>query len=188
MMSIPIPELPRPLLVCLPLIPASRMSSHCPADLPRPSLIRPETRFGSPVEKGSGAGNPFDGDGARLAFREAMFGGAPGEREAALARTFETLGHVAHLIQDLAVPAHVRNDFQAHLQYLNPFAGYGRWTENGLERFVRRNPRLVTEAAAAAATLAVEFTLKPLTRFWDLDLYMGATPSRDTAQGLAGDT
>ena len=143
------------------------------------------TRFVSPVEKGPGAGNPFDWDAARLAFREALIAGTRAEREAALARTFETLGHVAHLIQDLAVPAHVRNDFQAHLQHLNPFAGFGRWTEDGLERFVRRNPQLVAEAAAAAATLAVEFTLKPLTRFWDLDLYMGATPSRDTAQGLA---
>jgi len=143
------------------------------------------TRFVSPVEKGPGAGNPFDWDAARLAFREALIAGTRAEREAALARTFETLGHVAHLIQDLAVPAHVRNDFQAHLQHLNPFAGFGRWTEDGLERFVRRNPQLVAEAAAAAATLAVEFTLKPLTRFWDLDLYTGANPSRDTAQGLA---
>jgi len=143
------------------------------------------TRFVSPVEKGSGAGNPFDWDAARLAFREALIGGAPGEREAALARTFETLGHVAHLIQDLAVPAHVRNDFQAHLQYLNPFAGYGRWTENGLERIVRRNPQLVTQAAPAATTLTIDFSGRPLTRFWDPDLYTGATPSRDTAQGLA---
>ena len=143
------------------------------------------TRFVSPVEKGPGAGNPFDWDAARLAFREALIGGAPGEREAALARTFETLGHVAHLIQDLAVPAHVRNDFQAHLQYLNPFAGYGRWTENGLERIVRRNPQLVTQAAPAATTLTIDFSGRPLTRFWDPDLYTGATPSRDTAQGLA---
>ncbi len=34
----------------------------------------------------------------------------PHEREAALANTFRVLGHVAHLVQDVAAPAHVRSD------------------------------------------------------------------------------
>ena len=143
------------------------------------------TRFTSPLEKGPGAGNPFDWDAARIAFRDALIASAVGEREAALARTFETLGHVAHLVQDLAVPAHARNDFQSHLQYFNPFAGFGRWTENDFERFVRRNPQFVTEAVAAAAQLSINFVQQPLTRFWDLDAYTSASPSRDTDQGLA---
>jgi hypothetical protein len=47
---------------------------------------------------------------AREAFFNALtFAGKDG-REAELARTCEILGHVIHLIQDMAVPAHTRND------------------------------------------------------------------------------
>ena len=143
------------------------------------------TRFTSPQEQGPGAGNPFDWDAARGAYLDALILPTSPEREGALARTFETLGHVMHLVQDLAVPAHVRDDFQSHLQYLNPFAGFGRWTENGFERFVRRNPQLVDAAAAKAGEFPISFSRQRVTRFWDTDLYTGAVPSKETDQGLA---
>ncbi len=47
---------------------------------------------------------------AREAFLTAFTAPAPGDREPALARTFEMLGHVIHLIQDMASPPHTRND------------------------------------------------------------------------------
>ncbi|MBI3028539.1 MAG: hypothetical protein HYY64_03405, partial [Candidatus Rokubacteria bacterium] len=143
------------------------------------------TRFTSPQERGPGAGNPFDWDAARSAYLDALILPTSAEREAALARTFETLGHVMHLVQDLAVPAHVRDDFQSHLQHLNPLAGFGRWTENGFERFVRRNPQLVDAAAAKAGEFPISFSRQLVTRFWDTDLYTGAVPSKETDQGLA---
>jgi hypothetical protein len=40
-----------------------------------------------------------------------------GDREAMLAETFLRLGYVLHLVQDLAVPAHVRNDFGSHFHF-----------------------------------------------------------------------
>jgi hypothetical protein len=116
------------------------------------------TRFTSPQDRGPIPGNPFDWDAARIAYRDALILRTPAEREAALARTSETLGHVKHLVQDLAVPAHVRNDFQSHLQYFNLVSGFrfGRWAENNFERFVRRNPQLVDAAAATAGEIQQE--------------------------------
>jgi hypothetical protein len=36
------------------------------------------------------------------------------ERESYFAKTFQALGQVLHLNQDVSVPAHVRNDFKSH--------------------------------------------------------------------------
>lgn len=47
---------------------------------------------------------------ARREFLTALTAPAPGDREAALARTLEILGHVIHLVQDMASPPHTRND------------------------------------------------------------------------------
>jgi hypothetical protein len=51
--------------------------------------------------------------GARDAFYEGLTAATPLNREEGFARTFRTLGHVMHLIQDMAQPQHTRND--AHL-------------------------------------------------------------------------
>jgi hypothetical protein len=54
---------------------------------------------------------------ARELFYKALTESNTAERERYLAETFLTLGHVLHLLQDMAVPAHTRNDFsQGHIQ------------------------------------------------------------------------
>ncbi len=139
------------------------------------------TRHVSPTLARSVTGNPSDWDAARRSYLDSLTLMAPASREAALASTFETLGHLMHLVQDLAVPAHARNDFQAHLDLFPKRAPFSRWFENRFERFVRRNPELVD---TASPTL-IGFAGRRLTRFWDLDLYDGANPSADLDQGLA---
>lgn len=134
------------------------------------------TRFVSPTERGLPTGNPFDWDAARTSYSNALTLPVAADREAALARTFETLGHVLHLVQDLAVPAHVRNNFNAHLGF-----SFAKFVEDGFEQYVRRHP----EAVDAAEPRPVELPGRLLTRFWDTDQYTGAKPSDDTAQGLA---
>lgn len=52
---------------------------------------------------------------ARRAFRDALTAAFPSAREHEMARTFLTLGHVIHLIQDMGVPEHTRNDWHAGL-------------------------------------------------------------------------
>lgn len=86
--------------------------------------------------------------------------------------TFKALGHVMHLLQDMAVPAHVRNDFQSHLidnEYktlLNPFS----WYKQPYEYYVQNNPILVTSAKPTLPT----FDNVKLTDFWDTDTYNGS--------------
>jgi hypothetical protein len=54
---------------------------------------------------------------ARDFFYKSLIAPASIDRERYLAETFLTLGHVLHLLQDMAVPAHTRNDFsQGHIQ------------------------------------------------------------------------
>ena len=78
---------------------------------------------------------------ARRSFLDALTLAAPGQREQSLARSFETLGHLTHLIQDASVPAHTRND--AHPSIPVPFLGtfiplnpdwYEDWVENTREK------------------------------------------------------
>jgi len=52
----------------------------------------------------------------------------PSDREMALAQTFEILGHVVHVVQDMASPEHTRNDF--HL----PIGGRKSIFERHLDR------------------------------------------------------
>src|SRR5262249_48206939 len=54
---------------------------------------------------------------ARRYYLEALTLPRASERDAALARTFRALGHVIHLVQDAAVPAHTRNDPHSAYNY-----------------------------------------------------------------------
>lgn len=155
------------------------MDDACPDFRPILSSVTWGTRFVSPAERGPATANPFDWDAARGSFLNALTLGAPTDREAALAQTFEALGHVMHLVQDLAVPAHVRNDFDAHLTNLRFFSS--RLTEERFEKYVRTHTGLVNSAAPTP----VDVVGRLVTRFWDTDRYTGANPSSDTVQGLA---
>jgi len=152
--------------------------------LPPKSSVTWGTGFVSPTARGPATGNPFDWDAARVAFRDGLTAETPQAREAKLARTFETLGHLLHLVQDLAVPAHVRNDFPAHEAFFpQATLNITRWFQEPFERFVRRNETLIVEAAARAEQ--VDFVGQLVARFWDTDRYTGANPTADLLQGLA---
>src|SRR5262249_46273879 len=140
------------------------------------------TRFTSSIDKGPDLGNPFDWDRSRSAYIAALMLPTVAEREASLARAFETLGHVAHLIQDVAVPAHTRNDFLSHLEFYPRGASPALWAENSFERFVRRNPGLVDGAMA----ISFKFPNQPLARFWDADQYDGSNPNTTIADSFVG--
>jgi hypothetical protein len=151
---------------------------------PPKSSVTWGTGFASPTARGPVTGNPYDWDAARQAFLNGLTLGTPEAREAELARTFEALGHLLHLVQDLAVPAHARNDFPAHEAFF-PRATLNilQWFQEPFERFVRRNGGLVSEAASRAER--VDFAGQPVTRFWDTDRYAGTNPTADLLQSLA---
>ena len=52
---------------------------------------------------------------ARNNYYQALTAATQIDRETYFAQTFLALGQVLHLIQDMSVPAHVRNDFRSHL-------------------------------------------------------------------------
>src|SRR3990172_7950744 len=84
------------------------------------------------------------------------------ERQANFAKTFKGLGHLIHLIQDVAQPAHVRND--AH-----PLDGLG--VIEGLESWAENNYSIVESFASNPIFPGVSLSTPsgsypPITQFW----------------------
>jgi hypothetical protein len=74
---------------------------------------------------------------ARIKFYESLRSSSASVREQCLAETFLALGHILHMIEDMGVPAHARNDWlYGHyrsvyaLDWGNPFEG---WVEEQIE-------------------------------------------------------
>ncbi|MCC7201741.1 MAG: hypothetical protein IT393_03615 [Nitrospirae bacterium] len=102
------------------------------------------------------------------------------ERQANFAKTFKGLGHLMHLIQDAAQPAHVRND--AH-----PLDGLE--VLEGLETWAKKNRLLVTGIASSPSFPGISLATSlgsypPMTQLWDTDLYTGSNPSTSLTLGL----
>lgn len=106
-------------------------------------------------------------DDAREYYHLALTSQSSADRETYFAMTFQSLGQVIHLIEDMAVPAHVRNDFSAHLYFQD--AGFRNpitWFGNSFEWYVKQNPSLVT----GSEVVPINFTNTGITRFWDTDV------------------
>lgn len=87
-------------------------------------------------------------------------------------KTFKALGQVMHLLEDMAVPAHTRNDFASHL-----ISGAGQ----PFEHYVKAHPGLVSQSNPVFPS----FSSNKLTNFWDTDKYNGSNPSTLLDVGLA---
>ncbi len=125
--------------------------------------------------------NEFSWQSARQYFYEALTGSTKSVRESSFSKTFEGLGHLIHLVQDAAQPAHVRND--AH-----PADALG--ISPGLEDWAKKNPGEILSYASSPRFPTVDLNpsigvYEPVTQFFDTDQYTGAAPSISTAQGLA---
>ena len=128
---------------------------------------------------------------ARDFYYEALTETDPQQKEAFFTETFHTLGYVLHLIEDMAVPAHTRNDFsEGHSQAIGCpdgswFCGKD-WVGNPYEGYVRDHfddeifPLISSD-------ISKSFTgEKKLTNFWDTETYSsGTVPTASTTQGLA---
>jgi len=104
-----------------------------------------------------------------------------------LAKMFMGLGHQMHLVQDMAVPAHVRNDphpEDAVMGRLGSTAFFEAWAAS------RRYRPQVAQFAAVPEMPALSFdrspaALSPVALLFDTDTYDGTAPSAGTSQGLA---
>jgi hypothetical protein len=109
----------------------------------------------------------------------------PPGRDYYFANTFQYLGNVLHLLQDMAVPAHVRNDFTSHIAFNGKTSSeFVRWFGNHYEYYVQTHTNAVTGITDAAIKYP-SFTNTRLTDFWDTDQYNGNNPSSGLNLGLA---
>ena len=121
-------------------------------------------------------------DNARTYLYNALISGVQTERETNLTKTFQSLGNVLHLLQDMAVPAHVRNDFTSHIAFNGKTSSeFVRWFGNHYEYYVQNHQGTITNQTAQLPS----FTNTRLTDFWDTDQYKGITPLKDNSIGLA---
>ncbi len=85
------------------------------------------------------AGHSFAWQDARRTFYDALTTNDQMKRVDLLTRSFEALGHLIHLVQDAAQPAHTRND--PHLPFFAPF-------EEFVEKVRERDPDLFDSLTA----------------------------------------
>lgn len=143
------------------------------------------TGYLAPAPNGSKitiSGQEMGWDNAREYYHLALTSQSSTDRETNFAMTFQSLGQVIHLIEDMAVPAHTRNDFTAHVYFQEvAFRNPTTWFGNSFEWYVKQNPSLVT----SSETVQIDFTNAGITRFWDTDVYDGSSRLTDTSIGLA---
>ncbi|MEJ2697943.1 MAG: hypothetical protein P8013_15020 [Candidatus Sulfobium sp.] len=111
------------------------------------------------------------------------------DREAEFAQMFLGLGHQMHLLQDVAVPSHVRNDAHPEdsLIKINYLTG-----DYYFETWAKANSPLISGFAANPLLPKVDLTIKdpaglvPITRFYDTDQYNeNVLPSDSLTWGLS---
>ena len=110
-------------------------------------------------------------------------------RQENFARTFRGLGHQLHLLQDTAVPDHVRND--AHPE--DALFGKDRLVNSFyFETWTKMQFIFINTLASNPVAPKVVFDVSPskdapvpITYLYDSDQYTGANPSNSLTQGLA---
>jgi hypothetical protein len=102
---------------------------------------------------------------ARQYFYKALTEGAKDMREHYLGLTFVSFGHVLHLIEDIGVPAHTRNDFL--------FGHYRNAINNGnpLENWVEE--QIIANASQSLWSGTGPVVFNRLAKYFDADVYVG---------------
>jgi PKD repeat protein len=128
--------------------------------------------------------NEFSWQNVRQYYYDALTTGS----EESFAKTFKGLGHIIHLLQDAAQPAHVRND--AHVW--DSWHPFGLDLYNGLETWSKNKPDIISAFASQPVLPTVDLSVsvigyEPITQFFDTypDTYNGTNPSTSLSQGLA---
>ena len=184
-----------------------RVRATCQEDWPfleRKSNITWATGYLSPAPNGAKVSmdnQEMNWDDAREYFRLALTESDKTVRETNFAKTFQSIGQVMHLMEDMAVPAHVRNDLSAHLIWResaewgegnNFYDKFINWVAashgNGFEHYMKNNPGLVSgvnDAYVKSLAESIVTTDMPITSFWDTNTYEGTNHSTSISQGLS---
>jgi len=131
-------------------------------------------------------GNQYDWDHAREYFYTYLIATDNDVKENYLANSILALGYVMHMLQDMAVPAHVRDDFKSHLDFIGPteyttWYPSTSWWKNKFEYYVQNNTDLIT------GITKIEIPEISITKLWDTNLYTGHDPDENDSSeiGLA---
>ena len=129
---------------------------------------------------------------ARNFFYSGLTATTKAEKETNLAESFRAIGHVMHLVADLSVPAHVRNDPHPSEVYYRDPDPYETWTEYeeahhpGLLIYTGPDSNYDTSIFGRAVNLE-EYPF-PISALWDQDRYDETNPEEtwsDQQVGLA---
>ena len=109
---------------------------------------------------------------ARDEFYKALTDSNESVREESLVKAFLNLGHVLHLIEDMGVPAHARNDFLfAHYRGFYP-GGIGNPLETWTEKKIKNNGGNIPSSWLDGWTANAKVFSK-LSDYFDTDAYTG---------------
>ncbi len=135
----------------------------------------------------------------RTLFREALITTNATDRQTKFAQMFKALGHQMHVVQDMAVPAHVRNDAHGEDALQGESLYKSMWVRKTplyFENWAVQNDWMIKNLAQETSssdypllnyeTLYAGYpVLVPVSQLWDADFYDGTNPSATAAQGLA---
>ena len=125
--------------------------------------------------------NPWQWQRVREDYHRALTSTTNTQRSDNFVNTFKGLGHIIHLIEDSAQPAHVRNDPHP-LDENGKIPGFEYWAWN--------NPNKVLSMSASPVFPTVSLTTAagnyvPITPLWDTDQYNGSNPTAGTDVGIS---
>ncbi len=127
--------------------------------------------------------NPWNWQKAREYYYSALTSQIETDRQANFTKTFKGVGHISHLIQDSAQPAHVRND-------IHPLDDRGDWPQFEYWAKNSKNQTAVSSFMSNPVFPSVFLNTLvggyiPITQFWDTDQYNGSNPPSGTAIGIS---
>lgn len=127
--------------------------------------------------------NPWPWQKIRDYYYNALTAQTNTERETNFAMTFKGLGHIIHLIQDAAQPAHVRNDPHV-LDDIGIAPQFENWAKD------KKNESIVLSFMSNPIFPNVSLNTQvesyiPITQFWDTNQYTDTNPVGSTVIGLS---
>ncbi|SPD74470.1 exported hypothetical protein [uncultured Desulfobacterium sp.] len=134
---------------------------------------------------GGGSHSWFD---ARKGFWLGLTSTTKAERDTNFAECFRSIGHVMHLVSDLSVPAHVRDDCHYPDWPFNDPDPYELWTQKEAKNLVYTGPNSTFDALIFDRAVNLEQIPLPISALWDQDRYDGTNPEvtwSDQQVGLA---
>lgn len=89
---------------------------------------------------------------------------------------YESLGRVIHLLEDMGVPAHTRNDMSGHFDFTRFDGSPKNWFGNLYEYYVREKSKRDTSYISSKAQSVSIPVFDTPQKYWDCEIYHGTDP------------